>query len=302
MANMTGSYLTFNSNLSVRALKLSNTITNFTSASENILNTDKNTVLINTFSTNVNAWYFSNNNLNKNPFFIYRTSPSQKYFDYLGNISNGDNVFIDYNVSSNNFYHYLVAVKSPDESGKYIIFENLEEDKTPHYIQTTWDTWSLCSIAETDVENQYKMVSDQVWILGNNLESNDTAQNLSITSWNTLGQYAKTSVGKQNYDSGSFSCLLGNVTKTGSNYYTEALTSNNYSLQTEMTEAWKQFISDGNLKLLRDRKGQKWIVQVIGNSTRKIKDETQEQMTVISFEWQEVLNSSNISIINSYSV
>lgn len=306
---MPDSYICYNSNISVSNVKISKTITNSASHFNEISDLDDNTILLSDFSSSVDAWYFNQSGTNNSPFFIYRKRPEQQYYDYLGQTQKGQNAFTDYNVKNNTKYHYLISTKSPDGSGKYIVYENLNEDhESPeykedgelHYLKTAWTEWSICSIAETDKENEYKVVSDRVWLLGGNLESGDIVQNTSVTSWNTLGQYAKVSVGSSNFDSGSITCLLGAIGYSGINSYKETYTDLNTSLEKDMIESWKKFVDDKSLKLLKDRKGQKWIIQILGNSTRKIKDETSNQMTVISFQWQEVTDSNKASIIKSY--
>lgn len=327
------SYCRFFGNMSVSNIKISDKITSFSTSVEKINSMDSNSILFNNFDTTVNAYYFNSQLGNTVPVFVYRKKFGQQYWDYLGILEVGQGGFLDYNVANNQYYHYLASVQ--DNTGKYVVFENKYLDPATSeysdiFIKTNWDFWSICSIAETQKENEYRVISD-VWILNSNLESGDVTQNLSVTSWDTLGKYSKVSIGVKDFQSSTISCLLGNITSWGSNNYSEAIYTSEkyiftkdrkfclgqkhyssdggynvpfvekYSNQMEKMEAWKQFASDGRLKLLKDRKGQKWIIQMMDSST-KTKDETYTQMSTISFGWQEVLGTENISIINPYSL
>lgn len=83
-------------------------------------------------------------------------------------------------------------------------------------------------------------------------------------------------------------------------HYTESISiDDGYFNEMEKTNAWKSFCSNGKLKLLKDRKGNKWIVQIAENSTRKVHDQSTEQLTTISFNWEETMDHTNISIIET---
>src|SRR5699024_6851489 len=129
----------------------------------------------------------------------------------------------------------------------------------------------------------------------------------SVTSWDTLGQYNKVSVGQRNFDSGTLTCLLGEVKEyeiydqnnnlTKSYDYTERTGSNYYDSDAEKEKEWKKFISNGNLKLLKDYKGNKWIIQIMQDSTRTIDYNAMKKVTMISIQWEEVDNSDKYPII-----
>ena len=61
--------------------------------------------------------------------------------------------------------------------------------------------------------------------------------------------------------------------------------------------AWKQFISDGELKLLKDNKGNSWIVYITDIPTYNMKTMSNSQPTVISFNWKEAEDIDIVSIV-----
>lgn len=62
--------------------------------------------------------------------------------------------------------------------------------------------------------------------------------------------------------------------------------------------AWKKFCADGELKLLKDVKGNAWIVQISEPPTSNIDTKAFNSPTTITFNWKEVLNIDDISIIS----
>ena len=73
---------------------------------------------------------------------------------------------------------------------------------------------------------------------------------------------------------------------------------NKYATEMDKLKAWKEFMSDGELKLLRDNKGNTWIIQISEPPEYSINYISNRQQTQISFTWKEVINASNISIVN----
>ena len=61
-------------------------------------------------------------------------------------------------------------------------------------------------------------------------------------------------------------------------------------------EKWNEFCSNDQLKLLKDRKGHKYIVDITSSSSNTI-DETREQATVVTIEWTQVDNADEFVII-----
>lgn len=178
---------------------------------------------------------------------------------------------------------------------RYYVYENKDKNGNDIYIKTVFDTWSICDLDETDEEYLYRVVGN-TWKLGLNIEGENITRNIGVSSWDTLGKYSKQAYGQKNYDSGQFTGLLGsfeeydvydlnnpydedfkknygddksvyvdNPTKYypyQSKYqYTERENLfNSHGVDTEKLDSWNDFISNGKLKLLRDLKGNAWIV------------------------------------------
>lgn len=275
---------------------------------ENSENLTIDTILMNNYNESLDASYISPLNIASNSnFFIYRKTPAQNYYNYIGNLKGSSFTFSDFGVNASEYYHYLATIEKKDTEGniEYVSYENII-DGQPRYLQATWDKFSLHDII-FDNENQSYYVSGSTWLLYCNVESNEITQRTSVTSWDTLGQYNKVSIGQRNFDSGTLTCLLGEVKEyeiydknnnlTKSYDYTERTGSNYYDSEAEKEKEWKKFISNGNLKLLKDFKGNKWIIQIMQDSTRTIDYNAIKKVTMISIQWEEVDNSDKYPII-----
>ena len=312
------SYVYVNSNINVDVIKVDQVIENFNTAIANkdqMLNT---TILFNDFTELLDARYFSPESVTSGASYsIYRKTPTQTYYDFVCVMTNGEYIFKDYNINNNNYYHYLCSIELTSSSGlKYLIYQNKNEDGSIEYINTNWDEWSICDIDETTESGIYTKVGS-TWNFRCNVSGEDLTQNTSVTVWDTLGRYPKISIGKKNYDSGTFSALLGDVTeykvyeKNDSNEdnsnsfqainkygYTEKIDLiSQYSREMEKLNSWREFCNNGSLKLLKDVKGNSWIVQIQENSKFNINLQPGIMPTTISFDWVEVEDISNTSII-----
>ena len=322
----------FNGNVKVDLIKISKDISlSFQDAKLQKSHIDSNMVLFCDFIKNsTNAYYLSpENNAHSTVFSIYKKTPNQKYYDYVCQLKDGNCVFYDYNIKNGQYYHYLACaeLKIDNDVYEYQIYES-STSEGPEYYRVHFDGWSICNIEETEDEYVYMKTGD-MWTLGLNLEDQTITQGLSITQWDTLGRYSRVSVGQKNCETGTFSGLLGlmseykeyNILKTDKEQeildktkysevyrYTEkkeyynAITqkweingpNHEYSTEMDKLAAWKQFCSDGELKLLRDIKGNAWIVQIVDQPNYNIES---GKYTRISFTWQEVKDIDSCSII-----
>ena len=309
------SYVFFNSLIDVDVIKIDkNLAQTFNQAVANKENMNATTTLFNTFDDIIDAKYFSPEDpVGGASYTVYRRTPEQTYYDFVCVMTDGDYIFYDYNVKNNNFYHYLCSIELTTLTGPYYtIYQNRDDMGELEYIQTNWDEWSICDIVEggPDENNAIAYIkSGPIWKFKANLDQEDLTQNTSVTIWDTLGAYPKISIGQKNYDSGTVSCLLGEVTeyikydynsnggKTVYGYTEKINLTGRYGREMERMEAWREFCNNGNLKLLKDVKGNAWIVQITENPSRDIEVRSSLMLTTISFDWVEVENIEGQAII-----
>lgn len=348
-------YLFFNGGIEVDIIKIDTDVNmSFNDAIRQMENRRQTTTLFNTFNKNLYANYNPPTHVDAlATITIYRQTPQQTYYDFICYLKQGKISFYDFNIKNGEYYHYLAVIPVPvvdssQPSGigmEYRIYQNRNTDESGSltFHPAYWKTWSLTNIRESEtVENTYEQYG-YTWNLALNIESENITKNTSVTTWDTLGAYPKLSIGKKDYDSSTFTGLLGSVADyrkisevkdeygditekvTDTFGYTERFiyksnrNSRNdtkqeimnqytgkkatkeeikYATEMEKLKAWREFVNDGSLKLLKDLKGNSWIVQVIENPTYDIDNKPHSAPTTISFTWQEVENANNIAIIN----
>ena len=205
------------------------------------------------------------------------------YYKYIPeiNFSKKKYALLCYNLRNN--YNYQLKIYNSFNS-------QMPTHLTYHYtisqFKTCMNSYTLMDIVKIDDET-YE--SGDRWSFKYNLDAGDTTINNSIAKADTIGQYQRLSIGKRKYESGTISCLIGDVDDCN---YTEFDGNNNINKLLKC----KEFISNGNLKLLKDYKGNKFIVNTAENLSYKIDTNSHGQNTTISFTWVEVMSSDNISI------
>ena len=239
---------------------------------------------------------------------------------------------LDFNVKSGYSYQYVIfpgdysasmlrvpyiyANTGKTENGKSIGTSIYDQDngwrpfssRLSKPVRSTLQYWSIVNLVPTQENSQigtdintYVADTDNVWMFKYQLENGSLTQNISKNELSTLGQYPKIGIGKKNFLSGSVSCYLGSeiipLSKAG--YIERTPASRDVPMSTNekafMVEKWREFVATGTPKLLRDTKGQSWIVQIMDgttttNETISIKPDT------ISFSWRQIADTNDVII------
>lgn len=212
--------------------------------------------------------------------------------------------FRDFNVSNDRQYRYVFY---PLSDGDRLIREDA-------IIKTKWDSWSITELHPLDSSRKkYYVSNDDIWIFNLNVETGEQIQNISKSENINLGTYPRYSQGRQNRISGSVSCLMGSdviplsyleygkgisftpYKRDGYNeirYFNAHPTSNE---KVDMIKKWRSLVFSKNPKLLKDRKGQSFLV-TLTNSANKPYDNIKNQPDVISFNWSEIQSLDDVII------
>lgn len=177
---------------------------------------------------------------------------------------------------------------------------------------TNWQYWSIVELIPEEnnldapiLKQKYKIDNDNIWLFKYNVETGSNTQNFSKNEFETLGQYSKYGFGESNADSGSISAYLGNELVLSSLVkYTERLRGGRVSpLSTnervKMLNQWKDFCFSKNPKLLKDIKGNSWIVQILSNSMTP-QNFIKNTPDLINFSWKQIGSTDNVIIYGDY--
>lgn len=244
-----------------------------------------------------------------------------------GEIANPINL-LDFNVKSGYSYQYVIFPGDYSASMAKVpyIYANTgkTESGTSNYdpdkgwkpflsrqsrpVKSILQYWSIVNLIPIQEESQvgtdintYMADTDNVWMFKYQVENGSLTQNISKNELSTLGQYPKIGIGRRNFLSGSVSCYLGSeiIPLSRIGYIERTPASRNVPLSTNekafMVEKWRELVATGTPKLLRDTKGQSWIVQIMDgitttNETISIKPDT------ISFSWRQIADTSDAII------
>lgn len=210
-----------------------------------------------------------------------------------------DFTFYDFNVSNNRTYQYVL----------YPTIDGDDVDREEVIVHTNWQAWSITELHSTGKgNNSYYATANDVWLFNLNVDTGEQTQNLTRNEVQTLGAYPRYSQGRQNYISGTVSCLMGSDVLPA-NYlngkmeggYTEKRlfdvnpTSNE---RIDMLNAWRALVFSKNPKLLKDRKGQAFLV-TLTQSSNKPYDAVRRQPDTISFSWTQIGSLDEVTILSS---
>lgn len=210
---------------------------------------------------------------------VYRIVNNSPTLEFVTKTKPLNTSILDFNVEKENSYEYIVFA----ETNNYLSAPIPQLDT----ITPTWDCWSICAIELNNEENNVYNVKGNTWIFNSNLSSGTNETQLSKYTFQPFTQFPKISNGQRNYITGNVSALLGNYNPITGVYEGDTIAN---------VDAFRKFCASSDLKLLKNRKGQAWIVQTM-TSVFETEDDSPNQNTTISFEFIQVDDLKNKSII-----
>ena len=242
----------------------------------------------------------------------------------------------DFNIANNRYYKYLYRfVYGGSGENDLSLTEGLKEIIIPVKVKWNgWSLTELHEQEDDNGDIYYTASLKDIWKFKNNVQPGDLSQQTSKTAQETLAKFPRFVHGPKDVISSNITCLLGRDVlpadirdidylyqkekdKDGKNIwgwkettygrynaggYKEELWPNVYyadatsNKSVDMLEKWRDFCYSGNPKLLKDNKGQKFIVQVHDTSTR-IEDGWNGRPITISFSWTQINSADNVVII-----
>lgn len=212
-------------------------------------------------------------------------------FELINRIKGGTtvpkNTFYDYSVANGHTYEYITIIAN-SYSANYYSYSGL--------ITPKFDYWTL---NDFEINDDGTLSIGETWKLRYNADPGAVTQNIIKTKFDNLSQYPTYSYGLTNYASGSMSCLLGRevmvATNTGAcmgDWYVERLSDSSAFRNLTSNEAismeklWRALVHSGHKKLLRDIKGNMWVVQIVSSDVQN-QDGYNGSPAMLNFDWEE---------------
>ena len=226
--------------------------------------------------TNIYDSYGITNTAAGYTFSVYKENKTDNddTLEFVAKLSNGSLSIIDHNVQNHMEYVYHVYKEDENYTSSDVLSNN---------VTTCWWDWTITGF-NLDDDGVYRVDPRNIWRFSLNIDSGDITESMSKTVYENLTKYPKLSSGAMDYNQGSLTCIAGNIQN---DLYTETI---------GIIRQWNFFCSGSELKLLKDRKGNRWIVDITSTSA-KTADESVEQYTIITINRSEIMDSDYISII-----
>lgn len=194
----------------------------------------------------------------------------------------------DYLVASNKSYQYnLIDLVQVDGAWKY------GSKYTSSVLNPVWCNWAIYSLEQhrnlsSAEPNRVTVRVTGLWKLFINAEESEITQNLNRYTHTGYYSKPKITVNDNNYISGSFTCSLSQINPVDSK-----ITDDVYKLQ-----EWRKFISENEMFLLKNPKGDVWVVGITDNPTTKCDYSNKLMQTTINFTFTECMDVKDIAIVN----
>ena len=236
----------------------------------------------------------------------------------------------DYNVKNGYSYQYIifpnVLMKESATTTNYIyantpvkfggtfatIDEQFNSDKSKP-VEINFNYWSLVELIPNEelidapiAASSYTIDPANIWLFKYALDTGSLSQTMAKNEINTLGQFNRYGHGLRNTLSGSVSCYLGSeiVPLSKAGYLERMPYARNQPISTNdantMLLLWRQLAYSKNPKLLRNLKGESWIVQIT-ESSNTTNNFVHNYPDTINFSWKQIekTDTAIISLVDS---
>lgn len=237
---------------------------------------DDTTLMLAPFNSDINGGNVVGLSDNVIAWQIYKRKPDDSVFTFVAKVPAAQYKVSDFNVLNNDEYQYTIFA----ETENYISAPLEQKD----FVKASWWNWSIVGLNDSGINGLYYADSDNIWLFDTMLTSSDFDQNIDKYIVENFTQFPKISSGKKNYLSSSITAFLNNI-KDG-----------RYVDTVEQYNRFVDFIAQPTPKLLRDRKGNGWVVSTMGNNMRYI-DESVEQITQVSFNFVQLNDIQSVNVI-----
>lgn len=192
--------------------------------------------------------------------------------------------------------------------GKITMGDITSSAKNGEPVTTHRQYWSITELIPEEnnldapiLKHKYRIDNNNIRVFKYATDTGSNTQNFSRSEIETLGQYSKYGYGVANCESGSITSYLGNelIPASYTKYIERLKKSRVLPLSTneraEMLKQWKEFCFSKNPKLLKDIKGNSWIVQILSNSITP-QNYIQGVPDIINFSWKEIDSTEHIIV------
>lgn len=202
-------------------------------------------------------------------------------FDFVVSLDAAARQLYDANVCSNGEYQYRIFPIINDSS---VLKTGAPYPDSDIVEMSNWDI-DLFNIIPTNTPDVYYVDTTNFWRFELDIAFGPMVQNIDKTVYSSLSKYPKVSTGMKNYYTGDLNCYLSDV------YALEQ------KLDTfEKQNKFREFVNDGKLKILKDRKGHVLLIDILTCQFTTNYNLTALPITV-SLTWVQIGDTTDLKII-----
>lgn len=240
--------------------------------------------------------------INECVYTIYRKSPKELTYTFLKSITTAEGFdFVDSNIASGEYYIYNVIKDDPT-------LEGYKQWMLEDYVTANFEGWLMQDLIKQ--EDGTYATDDDLWKYTYAISSGAITQNIGSGFNDSLSRYGKVTYSDKNYASGTLTALLGEVKHykvlptgildTGHRVnYTERMGTSEYDTEVDKLKKWKKFITNGNYKILKNPKGEVFIIAITASPTYDNHDTSNLKQTTITINWTEIMDQSKTLVLNT---
>jgi hypothetical protein len=194
---------------------------------------------------------------------------------------------LDYLTASNKTYRYhIVPIIKDGDDFKY------GDEYITNTISPEWCYWTIASLKQVDEAEPFEpnkelfRISDY-WKLHIDAQESEITQNTNSVIHVGYSSKPKITMGVNNYITGSITCKLSQLEPSSG-----TITDNIY-----MVEDWRNFITQNSLFLLKNPKGDIFVVGISASPTTSYEYKYKQKTTTVSFSFTECRNIKDIVIL-----
>ena len=199
----------------------------------------------------------------------------------------GGTIFNDYTASNHAKYQYVIVPYSRARDAT-TIYQAYVTDP----VETNFYGYTLTALKDTgkDLDGKNFYMNGDTWKFMGDIQDTDNAQNLNRVSHVGAGKYASVTSMDNDYISGTLTAALGNMNCSTKNFEDDI----------EVVKAFRRFIAQDCLFILRSQKGDVWLVKIADSSSTKYEEDNSRIPVSFTFTWVEVGSLDNIIVQNEY--
>lgn len=229
------------------------------------------------FNNSTNASSFEE--VNVVSYRIQKRNQKENVMRTVANVDKNDVKVIDYNVANDETYKYYVT-PVVEINGERVFATTIETDE----ITPNWSSWSVIGLREIE-EDIYEADYNNIWVFGLNLEPGDYTPTFSKAYNEGIGRFPKGFSNSTNYVKGKLSCYMGDIDCVSEYINDDAL----------RIEKWNSFCNNGELKLIRDTKGNVYLAD-IDTSSFQTSDYVNGKPTTLSFTFIQLGEAKDVCV------